>query len=1459
MKYKLTPVIFFNHCFDKRRFNSFFHWFFKKSHHGHYRLLKFLEKIKLIGFHSATEAGFSISIEDLKIPESKSSILLTAENQIFEDNFNVMLGNLTALEYYQDTLEVWNRTSETLKYEVLQSFKFSDFLNPVYFMAFSGARGNISQIRQLVGMRGLMANPQGQIIDFPIRSNFREGLTLIEYLISCSGARKGIVDTALRTAASGYLTRRLVDVAHHVIISQIDCHDSSGIIIEDLYNDQQKKILPLKQRLIGRILAETIICPSTSVTIGLKNQEISKKISRKICEIRQKVQIRSPLTCKSAQFICQFCYGWNLAEGQLVSIGEAVGILAAQSIGEPGTQLTMRTFHTGGVFTGTLLDQTYAPFGGRINYLFSCNGLLIRTQQGKIAYFTKNNGTLQITRSQKKKIKFSFQNGSLLYVKEGENIVQKQLMAEFPFFEKGKEFEDEQEILSLNSGEIHFENFVLSMKTKFDFLRQKNNVNKFSILSAEFCSIWKEQKNCFFQEFDLTDKSIPFTQVIVNQYNKSFVRQFSKIPIFFKNLGYFSKSKQILNTKFLSAEFREIKNFPQSWDMPPTTFWGKIAKYFINTSYDFFPILLFQTKYKKINQNLFIFFINRQGIYKYKIRKIYFAFTNINQTFQTNKTNFLNYLFPQNFIKNFCSNWIRQNFKFKPRILHWKNVPISQYIFIMNSLKRTFLHQSKYYFWKFKKQQNQLKIGNNVYIRILVFLKKKNQRWFHRKKKQNYFLYNINQEKWCFFGHKSKNVSSTYSMYLRNFIQKKKRNRNFIIFSSLKNNVKQENIFILRKILPHSIISQRNLIKIDLIKIHKKTINFYFNTYCFFLKNFSFLKNFKIRFLNKKPQRPIQKFVNLRKNIQNTYSRKISINKKKNKNKKIYNFLKIQTNKYNEQGESISKKSLIFRKNKISKNFQKYKIRYLKSSIPKKKQYSELFKKNFSKTFFVFLAPFKCWKFMINNQLYSINQKRIIIIGPAKKFFKISKNLRFSLFYQIKMILNNWKNLKKINSKQLKKKFFSFSKFQIPYFKNKDKNELVNILPVNFHLKLFSHFPKLQLLSEKNRNLFSKIKNIHLKIIKKKFFYSFETQIFIRFFSFFANSEILNPLSKTKKHIFFTNIENYFSQKALPIQKKKNFKVFQITSIRNRKKLCLCLLDNKFFKNKNFKQILGVFFKENKLINDYGGILVAKTCNTFLFRKGINYLLNDQSILYTYHGEIIFKNQHLYSVFFNQSKTGDIVQGIPKIEEIFEARKKSKYNFQKFSKTFSKTKIYKQLQNIQKSVINNIQIIYCGQGIHISDKHIEIIVRQMTSNVLILDPGETGLLSGEIIPFQWVYRMNNSKLFSNQIVYKPILLGMTKTCLETSSFLSAASFQETTRVLGQAAVRNQIDFLRGLKQNVIFGKLLPIGTGYLDLETEETETEETETEETETEETETEETETEETETEETETEETEK
>nr|YP_009472521.1 RNA polymerase b-subunit [Chlorodesmis fastigiata]ARO74156.1 RNA polymerase b-subunit [Chlorodesmis fastigiata] len=1455
MKYKLTSTIFLNHCFDKRRFNSFLHWFFRKNHHGHYRLLKFLEKIKLLGFHSATAAGFSISMDDLKIPESKSLVLLNAENKIFETDFHLMAGNLTTIERYQSILEIWNRTSEKLKYEVLKSFKFSDFANPVYFMAFSGARGNISQIRQLVGMRGLMTDPQGQIIDFPIRSNFREGLTLTEYLISCSGARKGIVDTALRTAASGYLTRRLVDVAHQVIISQIDCHDSRGIGVEDLYDNQQKKILSLKQRLIGRILAETIVCPSKSVVIGSKNQEISQKISHKICEIRQKVQIRSPLTCKSAQFVCQFCYGWNLAEGQLVSIGEAVGILAAQSIGEPGTQLTMRTFHTGGVFTGTLLDQTYAPFSGRVHYLFSCIGLLVRTQQGKIAYLTKNNGILEINKQQKK-IQFGFQNGSLLYVKEGEDISQTQLMAELPFFEEENALENEHKILSLNSGEMHFENFVLFEKTKFDFFeRQTQNyaqgINEFWILSAQFFSFWGEKRNSFFRGLDLADKSIPSTQVLLNlrpHPNQNFVSD----SIFFKNRGYFSKPRQKIQiysaklpTLATELKFREIsflqyrKNFLFFWnELSHLMFWRKITKYFITTSYDIFDILLefsFQTnkqKYKKINQNLFIFFINRQGSSKSLKKKINLGYSG---NHQTNKENFRNSIFTQDFVKNLSSNWIRQKFRVKPRILHWKNFPIYQYIFVMNFLEEKFKtqilsRQSKHYFSKFQKQKNSLKIGNNVYIRILlcfkkdrlnqktlmnkyskkfVFLKRiiKNQSFLPQKNKnkRTYFSSNNLQEKWCFFGQKSKNHFSTY---LKNFFKKKK---------SL---YLKKNIFILEEILPHS-ISQKSSINVNLTKIQRKTINSYLNIYCFFLKNFSFIKNFKIRFLNKKPHKPIQKFVNFRENIQNKYSLKVSMQRNKN----IHNL--IQTNKYNEKKESISKKSLIFRKIKIFRNFREYKIRYLKSLIPKKKQYSELFKKDFNKTFFIFFSSLKYSTFRLKNQnyLYSVNKKqkkKNLRLGPAIGF---SKNLRFSVFNKIKTLLpNNYKYLKKI--KPLKKNPFLNTKFQ--KLKNRDlKLQLVNILPLSFHLKLFLHHsPKFQLLSEKSISLFSKIKDINLKIVQKNFSYSFETQIFIRFFLFFSNSEILRPFSITKKYtnnILFTNTENYFSQRVLSTiqnnsnfnQKQKNKIVFRIDIIQNKNKLCLCLLGNMF--PEKIPKIPGSLFPADKLINDeftfQGGLLIAKTSNTLLFRKAINYLLNDRSIFYAHQNEIISKNQHLCSVFYNQLKSGDIVQGIPKIEEIFEARKKSIYKI--LSKKFYKIEIDEYLENLQTSVLNNIQRIYCGQGIYISDKHIEIIVRQMTSNVVISDPGRTGLLCGEIIALKWVQKLN-SKPLSNKIIYEPILLGMTKTCLQTSSFLSAASFQETTRVLARAAIQNKIDFLQGLKQNVILGKVLPIGTGYFE-------------------------------------------
>ena len=366
---------FFNQCFDKGRLKNFVLWFLKN--YGQNKTVKLVEQLKNIGFEYASKAGISLGVDDLKIPYTKSDLIFEAEKNTTNTIHQYARGEITGVERFQRLIDTWHRTSESLKQEVIDYFEATDILNPVYMMAFSGARGNISQVRQLVGMRGLMADPQGQIIDFPIRSNFREGLTLTEYLISSYGARKGIVDTALRTANAGYLTRRLVDVAQHVIISHYDCGTHRGIFLKDM-KEGNKTIHSLIQRVVGRILGRDLIDTSLKdkknqsnelndgvctnsreyPILAKRNEEITMDLAFSIVKKFDKVFVRSPLTCETNQLICQLCYGWSLGQGStLVSIGEAVGVVAAQSIGEPGTQLTMRTFHTGGVFSGDISDQ----------------------------------------------------------------------------------------------------------------------------------------------------------------------------------------------------------------------------------------------------------------------------------------------------------------------------------------------------------------------------------------------------------------------------------------------------------------------------------------------------------------------------------------------------------------------------------------------------------------------------------------------------------------------------------------------------------------------------------------------------------------------------------------------------------------------------------------------------------------------------------------------------------------------------------------------------------------------------------------------------------------------------------------------------------------------------------------------------------------------------------------------
>ena len=309
-----------------------------------------LDKIMQLGFKYSTKSGTSVSIADIVVPTGKHEKIRLAEEEVEQIETQFRRGLLTPEERYQRVCTVWTRTKDEVTLEMLENF---DKFSPVYMMAVSGARGNESQISQLAGMRGLVADPTGKTFEIPIKANFREGLTVLEYFISSHGTRKGLADTAIKTADSGYLTRRLVDVSQDVIVREHDCGTREGIVVKALKEfsgDRESIIEPLWERLAGRVAIDTVTDPATGEILVNANEMIDDQCAQRIENAGiEGVKIRSVLACNTRYGVCVKCYGRNLADGDLVDVGEAVGIVAAQSIGEPGTQLTMRTFHTGGV------------------------------------------------------------------------------------------------------------------------------------------------------------------------------------------------------------------------------------------------------------------------------------------------------------------------------------------------------------------------------------------------------------------------------------------------------------------------------------------------------------------------------------------------------------------------------------------------------------------------------------------------------------------------------------------------------------------------------------------------------------------------------------------------------------------------------------------------------------------------------------------------------------------------------------------------------------------------------------------------------------------------------------------------------------------------------------------------------------------------------------------------------
>jgi hypothetical protein len=413
-----------------------------------------LDSLKLLGFYYATVAGISINLEDLKTPNLKTDCIEKANDEIEEVSKKWQQGFISETERFQRIIDSWNIATESLKNKIVDYYKNLDPTNNLYIMAFSGARGNMSQVRQLVGMRGLMSDQEGNIIDLPIQRNFREGLSSIDYIISSYGARKGIVDTALKTADSGYLTRRLIYIAQDLIIREIDCNTKEGMLIEFRKNSNTKN-------LIGRNLIKAINSKNM-LELNIEDRILTTTV---LNDLKEKspllLNIRSSLLCKANGSICQKCYGWDLAHQNYISLGEAVGIIAAQSIGEPGTQLTMRTFHTGGIFTGENIKQILSPFSGKLILPKNLKTISYRTNHGVIVLKLQEETYLNLINWEGKKTEIFLDIGSFLYENKSTFIKKDELIAEYSTQTLITSSRKLKPIYTSLAGEIRFENLLI--------------------------------------------------------------------------------------------------------------------------------------------------------------------------------------------------------------------------------------------------------------------------------------------------------------------------------------------------------------------------------------------------------------------------------------------------------------------------------------------------------------------------------------------------------------------------------------------------------------------------------------------------------------------------------------------------------------------------------------------------------------------------------------------------------------------------------------------------------------------------------------------------------------------------------------------------------------------------------------------------------------------------------------
>ena len=1349
------------------------------------------DELKYLGFKYATQAGISISIEDLKIPFIKNLMLEKANQDIINAEKIYLKGKITDVERFQKIIDTWSLTSESLKEQVIYYFKNYDPLNSVYIMAFSGARGNLSQVRQLVGMRGLMSDPSGEIMKLPIKKNFREGLTITDYLMSGYGARKGIVDTALKTANSGYLTRRLIDVGQDILIREKDCLATHSFFftIRDHQDFQSNNVI--FEKLLGRVLSKPILDPDTNQLIAHAGIQITPtliKIFKK--KSITHFYIRSPFTCNLYRAICQKCYGWDLANETLVDIGEAVGILAGQSIGEPGTQLTMRTFHTGGIFTSEARQRIVSPVNGIIRFYKSLKTVVLRTNRGEDVLITRNSGSIILIPEDHNLdfIKIEILRNTILFPKNNQYILKDRVIGEL--VNTNKQIKNEvKPILSDTCGEI----FMPRLKKKVNLL---NNNKLLWILAGQ---LYKSPLNSFinfYPDYKLNKNSFIFRTKIVNHSN-GFVEVVNNQQNLYKRLIRLANTKYTLeNTSFqkLSTSIRQ-KNYVLNFDK---------LKYLIKIFEKNSKAYLQLTRNQQFGILLTDSFKTLTGGIIHYDRRNFFSYNQLNSSIS-----YVN--------RNQLSN------QYNPIIFHRTMVWLSEEI-----------HQ-------IQGEPNILLVENGDFIsekfELTPGLFSKTSGITTIQQKNNSIQIISIKSGLVYEGKKFKNIAN--KLYYPGEVLFSNIQVNSLSFCEQLSNKNNEQLLIR---------------PIELYEFSYTNLTSRFDTK---LKNSNSAFEIESRFIYAyKPNQAI----NCTKNL-NLISNVLAF-----KSKQVLSpddaIELVQDNK--------AKSVTCFLSEKISfNNYLAPDLRYKNiqsSALIQKDQFIDQY------TILAYLEAVTVNSVeIVKVKIKKTKNQQILLISNDDCFTLKKKDFPNKLVNSF--IINN----KKVNSTGKiiieNKDSFTLQRGRPYFFPNCTNDSFVYKTNLQYKVvagnRIFNRVLSTRNIAVNYHNTLkfavekpttvSLVKN-DKTIVKTEF-----SRLFLK-----KNGKLYSTLMpQFIKKVSINHGKGTSKSQQLLSPNPKNY-----TNMDSR---TLLLQSSEIVKNKyRSSEILQYQLTLVKFIEKQPFKKTTKSVGLYSITE--DYFEQDVNSVFCKNNEFIEMDETIGLLNLEKEITGDIVQGLPRIEEILEARKKNStikklptsqkkgllvqktsldpnfefrkmgttikenekinphkllkvyFNYYGLVKSFNcdRTKTikynrliqnyegsYKSFKKVQSFILNSVQSVYQSQGVTINDKHLEVIIKQMTTKVLITYEGNTPLLRREIIDLYHIQYINQivESQSKQPAYYVPLLLGITKAALNNPSFISAASFQETTRVLTKAAIEGRMDWLRGLKENIIIGHLIPAGTG----------------------------------------------